>query len=65
MRTVAVIALLMPASALADDPPVFVWKADDALTYRVSQTTTVDELTIDEGHTVGCAIRLSALSSLV
>jgi hypothetical protein len=57
-RTVAVIALLLPAVALAaDDPPAFVWKVDDALTYRVSQTTTVDELTVDEGAKKPTAVK--------
>lgn len=57
-RTVVVIALLLPAAALAaDDPPAFIWKADDTLTYRVSQTTIVDELTLDEGAKKPTAVK--------
>ena len=49
-RTVSAITVLFVAGfALADDPPKFIWTAGDTLTYKVSQTTTVDELTLDEG----------------
>lgn len=64
-RTVAVVALLLSAGvAPADDPPKFVWKADDTLTYRVSQTTTVDELILDEGAKKPTAVKtVTALTS--
>jgi hypothetical protein len=41
--------LLFAALAPAADPYRFVWATGDTLTYKVSQTTTVDELTLDEG----------------
>lgn len=49
-RTVSAVTLLFAATfAPADDPPKFVWTAGETLTYKVSQTTTADELTLDEG----------------
>lgn len=49
-RTISAVTVLFVAGfALAEDPPKFVWTANDTLTYNVSQTTTADELTLDEG----------------
>ena len=41
----------------ADDPPRFAWKAGDVHTYKVTQTTTVDELTVDEGAKKPTAVK--------
>lgn len=58
------VAALAAGVAAADDPPQFVWKAGDTLTYKVSQTTTVDELTLDEGAKKPTAVKtVTALTS--
>lgn len=58
IRTAAlVVAALIPALTVAADPPKFAWKAGDAHTYTVRQTTTVDELTRDEGANTPTAIK--------
>lgn len=49
--------LFVAALAPAADPPKFVWAAGDAFTYKVSQTTTVDELTLDEGAKKPTAVK--------
>jgi hypothetical protein len=51
-------------AAVAADPPRFVWAAGDTLTYKVSQSTTVDELTLDEGAKKPTAVKtVTALTS--
>ena len=56
--------LLFAAFAPAADPPRFVWTAGDTLVYKVSQTTTVDELTRDEGAKKATAVKtVTALTS--
>lgn len=49
--------LFVTAVASAADPPKFVWAAGDTLTYKVSQATTVDELTLDEGAKKPTAVK--------
>ena len=57
-RTIAlVVALIIAGVSAAADPPKFVWAAGDTLTYKVSQTTTVDELTLDEGAKKPTAVK--------
>jgi hypothetical protein len=51
------VLLALAALAPAADPPKFVWAAGDTLTYKVSQTTTVDELVMDEGAKKPTAIK--------
>jgi hypothetical protein len=65
VRTVSPLALLLVAGlAPAADPPKFVWAAGDTLTYKISQTTTVDELVLDEGAKKPTAVKtVTALSS--
>ena len=58
VRTFTWIALFTTASvSFAADPPKFVWKAGDILTYKVSQNTTVDELVLDEGAKQPTAVK--------
>lgn len=57
MARVCFALLIVAALAPAQDPPRFVWAAGDTLTYKVSQTTTVDELTLDEGAKKPTAVK--------
>ncbi len=47
-RPLAGVVFSVAVASAADPGPRFVWTAGDTLTYKVVQTTTVDELTLDE-----------------
>ena len=61
---VLLLLALTATSAVAADPPRFVWTTGDTLIYKVSQNTTVDEMVLDEGAKKPTAVKtVTALTS--